>query len=654
MAIKFSDLPYLPIDSLSLGSIVPVVQGGTNFKIALSSINASCNEVLTVHALSACPGSDTIQISANINLNGYSINGVSDNSITFKSGATMTSNEYGGVAIVPAQGKPVTIGATPPGQPDPDSDNWDNTYTAVSANSAAWNDTYTTTSSNSALWTWSGNTVSARSADWDQAAIDVQENRLSWDQAADLLAAVGDIAVITSLSASGSVAMLSGGCLVYPYVTVSDIGNIGDYTDYPGKSPNAPIVGGVDYGYLMMQHEVPLQAVYDYNIVVFGGINSTMLPEARANLPCGYYLPIIPGSWPIDADKLNKPAILYTWQWAMLVNYMNEAEGLPPAYIFKDTPNERDANPGPFRPEWFNTNIMPFKEWEPGDVGYTPGSRWRNAEAAFFIPTEDEWYKTAYYDPSLGCYGNGSYWFYATQQEYGDEPTNVTSGTALSTAVFPPNTERAPISAAGGPSYYQTIGQDGNAQEQMMLSIDDHTMINRRGSTGQGTYVPGKGSYSYSDKGNNTGLRFVKLIDDRNARATAVNKLSATVEELKETFATVSEGLPQIESVAAVLSTLSACGELNECTFAMCSAMKTSVSYVSATSPDPISFDSVINSWDNVASTVNELSANWESTYTTVRTFSAIEWKNPVQELSQADYDSLSYKDPNVLYVITS
>ena len=601
MAIKFSDLPYLSIDSLSLGSIIPIVQNGENFKIALSSINASCNQLLTVHTLKACTGSDTIQISANIDLNGYSINGVSDNSITFKSGATMTSNEYGGVAIVPAQGKPVTIGATPPDQPDPDSDNWDNTYTAVSANSAAWNDTYTTTSSNSALWTWSGDTVSARSYDWDQAAIDVQENRLGWDEAADLLAAVGDVAVITQLSAAGSVAMLSGGCLVYPYVTVPDIGNIDDYTTYPGKPADAPLLGGVDYGYYMMQTEVPLQAVYDYNIAVFGGTTSTMLPEARANLPCGYYLPVIPGSWPIDEDKLNKPAILYTWQWAMLVNYMNEAEGLPPAYIFKETTSEREANPGPGRPPWFNTNTNPLKEWEPGDVGYTPGSRWRNAQAAFFIPTEDEWYKTAYYDPTLGCYGNGSYWFYATQQEYGDEPTSVTSGTALSTAMFNHTAGTAPVSAAGGPSYYQTIGQDGNAQEQMFLSIDDHTMINQRGSSGQGTYDPGKNSYFYSDKGNRTGLRFVKLIDDRNARATAMNSLSSTIKGLKETFQDVIDGLPQIESVAAVLSTLSACGELNECTTAMCSAMKTSEYYVE-TEGEPISFTSVITEYDDVAS----------------------------------------------------
>ena len=40
----------------------------------------------------------------------------------------------------------------------------------------------------------------------------------------------------------------------------------------------------------------------------------------------------------------------------------------------------------------------------------------RNAGAKYFIPTENEWYKAAYYDPLNG--GAGGYWTYPTQEQH--------------------------------------------------------------------------------------------------------------------------------------------------------------------------------------------------------------------------------------------
>jgi len=51
----------------------------------------------------------------------------------------------------------------------------------------------------------------------------------------------------------------------------------------------------------------------------------------------------------------------------------------------------------------------------------------RNAGAVDFIPSENEWYKAAYYNPS-----NGSYWLYPTQSN--NAPSNVLSATGTNNA----------------------------------------------------------------------------------------------------------------------------------------------------------------------------------------------------------------------------
>ncbi len=44
----------------------------------------------------------------------------------------------------------------------------------------------------------------------------------------------------------------------------------------------------------------------------------------------------------------------------------------------------------------------------------TSGLETKNANALYWIPTENEWYKAAYYDPTLNG-GAGGYWTYATR-----------------------------------------------------------------------------------------------------------------------------------------------------------------------------------------------------------------------------------------------
>ena len=90
----------------------------------------------------------------------------------------------------------------------------------------------------------------------------------------------------------------------------------------------------------------------------------------------------------------------------------------------------------------------------------------KNAGTKFFLPSEDEWYKAAYYDPDRP---GASYWDYPTRHDDPDVPDGIDSaGDADFDAVFydghyqgGPNT----IDDTGTPSAYGTMGQGGNVWE---------------------------------------------------------------------------------------------------------------------------------------------------------------------------------------------
>lgn len=88
---------------------------------------------------------------------------------------------------------------------------------------------------------------------------------------------------------------------------------------------------------------------------------------------------------------------------------------------------------------------------------------------AYFIPTEDEWYKAAYYDPNKNGAGVAGYWDYPTKHDKPDAPDGIDfEGDPDFDAVFPdPYAQWSPNSVykAGVPSAYGTIGQGGNVWE---------------------------------------------------------------------------------------------------------------------------------------------------------------------------------------------
>ena len=89
----------------------------------------------------------------------------------------------------------------------------------------------------------------------------------------------------------------------------------------------------------------------------------------------------------------------------------------------------------------------------------------RNAGATYFIPSENEWYKAAYFNPS-----NSTYWTYPTQSN--STPSNVLSATGTNNGNFEvgtspyysdPTNYLTPVGAfAGSPGPFGTYDMGGD------------------------------------------------------------------------------------------------------------------------------------------------------------------------------------------------
>jgi len=197
------------------------------------------------------------------------------------------------------------------------------------------------------------------------------------------------------------------------FVNIGNAGNAADDTGY----------GAVDYAYQMGTYEVSGAMIDSYNTNSGG---PAITRKARG---------------------ANTPAGAVSWnEAARFVNWLNTSSGYSAAYQF-DTAGAND-------------NIA---LWEVGDAGYDASNPFRNSNAHYFLPSEDEWYKAAYYDPNKA--GGAGYYDYATGSD--TAPGAVASGTTSGTAVYGQSfaTGPADITNAGGLSPYGTMAQNGNVWE---------------------------------------------------------------------------------------------------------------------------------------------------------------------------------------------
>ncbi|HAC89559.1 MAG TPA: hypothetical protein DCF63_02845 [Planctomycetaceae bacterium] len=210
------------------------------------------------------------------------------------------------------------------------------------------------------------------------------------------------------------------------------IGNPGNAADTTG-SPNP--AGSVGYAYNMGKYEV----------------SRDMINKANAEGSLGITLQDMTS---FGGNGANRPATGISWnEAARYVNWLNTSQGYSPAYKFDIQPSQPGYS--------VQANIT---LWLASDPGYNAANQFRNSQARYFLPSMDEWYKAAYYDPNANG-GAGGYWNFPTGSD--SAPTAVSGGTAAGTAVYGQSFSQGPadIDNAGGLSPYGVMGMGGNVLE---------------------------------------------------------------------------------------------------------------------------------------------------------------------------------------------
>ena len=202
------------------------------------------------------------------------------------------------------------------------------------------------------------------------------------------------------------------------FVTIGNPGNAADTTGNPNPA------GSVPYTYRMGKFEISEQMIDKANAL--GGLGITK-----------------------DTRGPDKPATSVSWnEAARFVNWLNTSTGSTPAYKFAIQPGEVGYSA--------NANI---ELWTISDAGYNPNNLYRNSLARYFLPSVDEWYKAAYYDPTSGVYYN-----YPTGSDSVPDGIDFAGDPNFDAVFFDggSNPEPNDITNVGVLSPYGTVGQGGN------------------------------------------------------------------------------------------------------------------------------------------------------------------------------------------------
>ena len=229
-------------------------------------------------------------------------------------------------------------------------------------------------------------------------------------------------------------------------MTFVEIGNPGNVDDDKG-SPS--LAGSVAYAYQMGKYEVSEDMIDKFN--------------ASQSLTISH-----------NERGANKPATSVSWnEAARFVNWLNTSQGHQAAYNFPSN--------------GVNDDIALWSSEEAWQLGGE--NLFRHKDAYYFLPSMDEWYKAAYYNPSTGEYGD-----YPSLD--GNEPSAVPLDTADNTAVYDQSYGQGPadITSAGGLSAYGIMGLGGNVFEWEETTAD---LLNDSVSSSRG--VRGGDWVGYSD-----------------------------------------------------------------------------------------------------------------------------------------------------------
>jgi len=199
-----------------------------------------------------------------------------------------------------------------------------------------------------------------------------------------------------------------GNTFTIDFVGIGNTGNAADTTGY----------GAVPYEYRVGTYEITQDAI------------TKATASGMSNVTAG--------AW-----TGSRPAANISWyEAAAFVNWLNTSTGKQAAYDLT------------FSGSW-SMNL-----WSSGQAWTAGGENlYRHKDAFYFLPSENEWYKAAYYNP-----GGTNYFLYPTASS--SVPTPVAIGTTAGTAVYNGVASvPAAVIIAGGLSSYGTMGQGGNVSE---------------------------------------------------------------------------------------------------------------------------------------------------------------------------------------------
>lgn len=214
--------------------------------------------------------------------------------------------------------------------------------------------------------------------------------------------------------------------VTFDWVTVGDAGNANDSTGY----------GSVAYEYRIGKYEVTNAQYAEFlNAVDPSGSNSLGVYNQNAGITYnsgatdGLKYSVITGQTLKAAIQVNFPAAM------RFANWINNGQGAG------------STESGAY------------------DMTQDPVTVTHSVGSTFWIPTENEWYKAAYYDPTLN--GNsGGYWAYATRSNSLPAQSTAPSATPNTANYGYGNGGLSDVgSYSNSASFYNTFDQDGNAWE---------------------------------------------------------------------------------------------------------------------------------------------------------------------------------------------
>ena len=198
--------------------------------------------------------------------------------------------------------------------------------------------------------------------------------------------------------------------IIYSTVSVGDPDNVGELSGGGGYGPER-ICGAVDYLYDIGKYEVTAGQYTDFlNAVATtdtyglyaGFMNSSLYgcKIERSGSPGGY-------SYSVAADWANRPVNYVSWGDATrFCNWLHNGQPVGMQDLSTTEDGAYFLNGA-----IFNEDLLAVS---------------READWKYAIPTEDEWYKAAYYDPEKP--GGADYWDYPTKCDLPNMPSNDLDG----------------------------------------------------------------------------------------------------------------------------------------------------------------------------------------------------------------------------------